>query len=158
MIQEVERYHGIALARVVRGDENGHHIRNHESVRSAYVLDGSVGLYVKYSTSRLSPWSFSFSEGHRREMAGLALELGRVCLALVCGEDGVVALTGPEMAVVLGADAQGDGWVRVDRRRSQMYGVSGSAGRLRVKVADSSFSRKVLGAPVPTETEMSPSP
>ena len=146
MIQEVERYHGIVLARMVRDEAAGYHIRRHSTVRSAYVIDERLGLYVKYCTSRLSPWAFTFSRGQRRELVDLGQELTRVCVVLVCGQDGVVALTDSEVVQVLG-EAVDDQWIRVDRRRSQMYGVSGSYGRLPVKVADSSFPAKALATP-----------
>ena len=149
MIQEIERYHGVVLARMVRGEGAGRRIRSHSTVRSAYVIDERLGLYVKYSTSRLSPWAFTFSRGHRRELVELSQELSRVCVVLVCGQDGVVALTDSEVVQVLG-EAGDDQWMRVDRRRSQMYSVSGSFGRLPLKVADSSFPAKALAAMEPS--------
>ena len=144
MIKEVERYHGIALARLIRDGEAVHRIRRHSSVRSAYVLDEAVGLYVKYSTSRLSPWTFNFRVEHRNEMAELNVEVGALYVVLVCGKDGIVALDQGEVLQLLGERDDYVEWVRVDRTRNQKYGVSGSAGRLALKVADNAFPGKVL--------------
>jgi len=148
MIRDIERYHGIVLARLIRADMAVNQIRSHPSIRSAYVLNESVGLYVKYSTSRLSPWKFNFQLEHRSEIATLASEIGRLSVILVCGLDGIVALDEAEIVQLLGERDDPLEWVRVDRIRNQMYGVSGSAGRLAAKVADNAFPGKVFGLAV----------
>jgi hypothetical protein len=137
--------HGAVLARLVR--EGGSvRLRLHGAGRSAYVVDECVALYIKYSTSRMSPWSFSFSREHQEDIRSLGDEIGLVCLVLVCGEDGMVCLTEPELREVLDDRFEDIEWVRASRRPGTQFGIAGSDGRLRLKVPDSAFPEKLFAA------------
>lgn len=144
MIRDVERYHGAVLARLIRLGPGGHTIRCHELGSSCYVVDEAVGLYVKYSAMRMSPWGFSFTDEHRQEASSLLRQVGGLCVALLCGEDGIVSLDSTEFGQVLDTSVPGVAWIRVARRRRERYSVSGSDGRLKLKVADSAFPAKLF--------------
>lgn len=143
MIGELETYHGVALTRLVRSAEPVH---IQCCGRSAYVLSERVGLYVKYSTSRMSPWAFSFSRAHQEEIEALAAELRATFIALVCGTDGIACLSTAELGRVLDEDYQSVEWVRASRRPREKYSIRGSDDRRGFKVADSEFPSKVLKA------------
>jgi hypothetical protein len=144
MIGEQERYHGVVLARIVRCPfPSGASVRVRSQGRSAYLLDECVALYVKYSTSRLSPWSFSFAEAHQAELDVLAAAFDHTLVALVCGEDGVACLTWSEFKNVLDDNYEPIEWIKVSRKARQQYTVKGSDNRRGFKVADSEFPAKV---------------
>jgi hypothetical protein len=143
VIREVERMHGAVLARLVR-EGSCVRLRSHDGGRSAYVVDERVAVYIKYSTSRMSPWSFSFSREQQEELRDLGEKIESVCIVLVCGEDGMVSLTESELREVLDDRFEEVEWVRASRRRGGQYGVAGSDGRLRLKVADNAFPEKVF--------------
>ena len=155
MIRQVEQYHGAALARLIR-----HHtrvpiaIRAFEEGRSGYVLDQSVGLYIKYSTNRLSPWSFNFTDGHQREVAVLAGECpAGVFIALVCGEDGIACLSISEYHTLLDDDFEPVEWIKAVRGAREKYRLSGSDSRRPFKVGDNEYPGKVYVALHPDEAE-----
>jgi hypothetical protein len=114
--------------------------------RSAYMLDRRVALYIKYSTSRLSPWSFSLSRSHQLELEELAARCEAVFLVLVCGRDGLACISRSELNRVLDDVYQETEWVRVSRRARQKYLITGTDDRRGFKVADSEFPAKVVTA------------
>lgn len=135
MISEFEFYHGAALARVLHGGKRSITLAPFTPLdNAAYVVNGDTGLYIKYSSKRLSPWRFSFQKRHCELIAKMGRDLGRAVVALVCHEDGIVALDIDEFRQVVGCDSDGVQWVSAARSRRQMYLVKGSAGELAFKV------------------------
>lgn len=145
MIRTVEFYHGAAFARLCR-ESGGVTIRPFGVGRSAYVLDDEVGLYVKYSLKRMSPWPFSFSCSQQEEIAELKGELSEVFIALVCGSDGIASLSSQELSRVLDDEFEAMEWVKASRRAREKYSITGSDGRKVFKVGDNEFPAKVFDA------------
>ncbi len=147
MIRELERYHGAALARLVRSEDGAAvTLCLHEDYRSVYTLDNRVALYMKYSTSRLSPWTFGFKVEHQEEIAGLRDEFDETFVTLICGTDGIACLSGSEYQRVLDDDPRNGEWIRVARSARQKYAVSGSDGRGICRIGDSEYPAKVYAA------------
>jgi hypothetical protein len=147
MIRQVEQYHGAALARLVRAEESpAIRLRVHGEFRSAYMLDERVALYVKYSTSRLSPWTFGFKIAHQEEITALRNELDEAFVTLVCGDDGIACLSGSEYQRVLDDDPRIGEWIRVARSPRQKYAVSGSDGERVCRIGDNEYPAKVYAA------------
>lgn len=141
MIREVELYHGVAILRLVRGAPEP--IGVSHLGRSKYLLDDGTGLYVKYSTKRLTPWSFSFSAEQQRDIASLREECGRIFVVLVCGQDGVACLSDAELSRVLDEDHK-DEWVKAARKRNEKYSITGSDERRVFKVGDNEYPLKIF--------------
>jgi hypothetical protein len=147
MIREIEQYHGVVLARLIRGSRDGSGELTVKSIgRSSYVVGGTIGLYVKRSTSRLTPWSFSFQREHQRELQSLSEECTAVFVVLVCGSDGIVCLSTAELDRVFDSEHQPVEWVKASRRKREKYVVTSSDDRRGVRVADSDFPARVLEA------------
>jgi hypothetical protein len=103
-------------------------------------------VYVKYSTNRLTPWSFVFSPKHHAELTRLDREFRVTAVTLVCGSDGLVSLTLEECWNALD-DGDGLGeWVRASRAPSAKYAVTGSSGRRPLRIGDNEFPSKMLDA------------
>jgi hypothetical protein len=147
VIGEVERHHGAALARLVRHPEAPSiEIRAHGEQRSAYVLGERIALYVKYSTSRLTPWRFAFRVEHQQEVAELRAQFEHVFIVLVCGFEGIVCLSAEEYQRVLDDDPRRGEWIKARRGPRQKYSVSGSDDREAFKIADNEYPMKVFDA------------
>lgn len=147
MIGEMEVYHGAALVRMCRGlSDRSLAIRLHEKIRSAYLVDERVGIYVKYSTNRLSPWPFSFSSAHQADIISLKDECEEVFITLVCGMDGIACLDLAEYSLALDADVGVVEWIKATRRPREKYTVTGSDSRKSFKIGDNEYPSKVYSA------------
>jgi hypothetical protein len=147
VIRQVEQHHGAALARLIRaGESSTIGIRLHPEYRAAYLVDECVALYMKYATSRLSPWAFGFKIEHQNEIATLHDECNDVFVTLICGSDGIACLSSVEYQRVLDDDPRTGEWIRVARAPRQKYAVSGSDGRTICRIGDNEYPTKVYTA------------
>jgi hypothetical protein len=146
MIREYEFYHGAVLKRLVQSDSRitlQQFVSDH-SYGAAYIVNGNIGLYIKHSTGRLSPWSFTFSPDHQADIDAMYKRFGEVFICLVCKDDGVVCLDYLQLKSVLDERFTTTEWVRVARHKREKYSVSGSDGKLRVKIGENEFPTKVF--------------
>jgi hypothetical protein len=121
VIGEKERYHGAALARLVQDAQCP--VRLEFLGGSAYRVNSTRYLYLKYSTKRLSPWKFVFSEDHVGELAALTRLRGRTVVGMVCGSEGIAAVYWSELrAAFLGRSASAFS-VTVSRRDGRQFRV-----------------------------------
>lgn len=151
MISEFEFFHGVVFARMLHATHRQLSIEPYStSDNAAYVLDNSKGIYIKYSSKRLSPWRFSFQKRHQERILEMKENLGRVFLLLVCNDDGVVVLTFQELKQILDEVHEDVEWISVARNRRQMYSIKGSDGALGFKVGRDEFLDKMF---MPAEIE-----
>ena len=147
MIRQVEYFYGAAIARLCReSPPTGLSIRMYGEGRSAYVIEEEVGLYIKYSTNRMSPWTFSFQVEHQDEIATLRSEFTDVFVALICGFDGIACLTGAEYQRVLDDDPKPGEWIKAARMPREKYSITGSDDRTVHKIGDNEFPAKLFNA------------
>jgi hypothetical protein len=145
MIKEYEFYHGAVLAKIAHYCTPGVNIKPYPSgTNASYIIQNRIGLYIKHSSSRMSPWQFSFSDSHQDEILEMKIKLGTVFVALVCRDDGVVCLSFEELKVVLNEVHDRYEWIRVSRRPREKYEIKGSDGRLLVKIGASDFPAKLF--------------
>jgi hypothetical protein len=131
MITDLERYQGVVLRQLIV--KAGRQITMAVADSSGRVDSFSIeqtALQIKYSTKRLSPWSFSVTADQLFEIAGLARNFQSVWLILVCGVDGIVALRTREFLSITEPRPGGVCSIRVSRNRNSMYRVSGNAREL----------------------------
>lgn len=145
MTKEFEQYHGIVFTRILHGLPEPVKIGVYPTKNnSSYVLDDRAGLYIKYSTNRMSPWRFTFLKAHQDEVAEMQKNFGEVFTALVCKDDGIVLLNFQELKSILDHNHGESEWVAVTRGRRTQYSVSGSDGELDFKVSQKSCPNKIL--------------
>src|ERR1700691_3719583 len=122
MISEFEFFHGAVLARMLHTTQQTIVIALYSEFDNAYyIINESTGVYIKYSTKRLSPWRFSFQKRHRERVLEMKRDLGEVFVVLVCSDDGAVLLTFEEFQEVVKSDSTGGQWISAARNRGQMY-------------------------------------
>ncbi len=149
MIKEFEFYHGIVFARMLHATKQKLSIEPYPtSDNASYIINNKVGIYIKFRRSRLSPWSFSLKQRHQDEILDMKNKIGEVFLLLVCNDDGIVTLSFDELKQILNETHEPVEWIRVYRRKREMYSVSGSDGELEFKVGGDEFPKKILTAPV----------
>jgi len=58
MIKEFEFYHGAVLSGLAHADRPVSLKLYPTSSNSSYVINDTIGIFVKYSSKRMSPWKF----------------------------------------------------------------------------------------------------
>src|SRR5689334_16183588 len=121
MIREIEQYHGLALVRLVRAFPGDLVLgRCKAAGGSAYLINETVGLLVKYSSKRMPPWNFTFTPDHLSDLRALGLASKDVVVALVCRQDGIVGLSMDDVKAVIDLDAFRQVGISVTRRRREL--------------------------------------
>jgi hypothetical protein len=145
MIKEFQFYHGAIFAKILHGTKQSISIQSFPTHDNAsYVINNKVGIYIKYSTKRLSPWRFSFIKRHQDEIQDLKNKIGNVFLLLVCFDDGIVTLSYKELKKILDKKHEDVEWISASRNKRKMYTVKGSDGKLNFKIGLNDFPNKVL--------------
>jgi|ERR1044072_1095978 hypothetical protein len=132
MISDFERYHGVALRDLIVCAARPIEISVHDDMGrvNSFLIDGRLVLHIKHSSNRAPPWSFTFTDENVAELERLAGPTRPLWLALVCGRDGVLALSFTEFREINPFWAKATSFVRVDRDKRTMYRVFGTNGRL----------------------------
>jgi len=147
VIKEFEFFHGVVFARLLHGTRRLVSIRAFDpDSNAAYVVDDSIGVYIKYSSKRMTPWRFTFSPEHKDEIQQLCASIAKVFIVLVCNDDGVVCLSYNEFKKILNDQCKGHQWVSATRHKREMYSIEGSNGHLESKVGKDDFPNKLFGA------------
>jgi hypothetical protein len=145
MISEFEFFHGVVFARMLHVTQRQLSIKPYSaSDNAAYLINGAIGIYIKYSSKRLSPWRFSFQKRHQDKILEMKSSIGTVFVLLVCNDDGVVVLTFDELKQILNEDYEEVEWISASRNRRQMYSIKGSDGKLSFKVGKDEFLIKMF--------------
>ena len=143
-IRETDFFYGVVLFRLTEGSVPVSVAQLSCDTRGAYLVDNKAPLFIKYTSKRLSPWSFSFTREQQEEILRAKTEYGAVFVALVCGHDGICCLSFDQLKCVLDHVHEDVEWVRVSRRRKESYSVKGADGELRGKISDIDFPRVLL--------------
>ena len=129
MTHEFERYYGIVFTSLFE-EVSDVRIKKISDNDSAYVLNNRLGLYIKHTTARISPWGYSFRTNDFAVIDQLELETTEIAFGLVCGFHGVCLISSQDLKVA-GGVFQGDALrITVRTMRGGSWKVSGTAGEL----------------------------
>lgn len=144
MINEFEFFHGVVLCRLLHGSKERIDIRPYPTPsNSSYILNGKIGLFVKYCAKRMSPWGFTFKKNHQEEIYRMNREMP-VFILLVCNDDGIVCLDYDELKLLLDDDFGETESIRIRRKPREKYSLVGTDGKLKFKIGASDFPKKIL--------------
>lgn len=146
-----KQYHGFAIHRIIeilgQIDSISFRIPRTELSRSGYILeilteDGQswkVGLLIKHSTARRSPWTFTFTHDHQTEVQILYEECDEIFVLLMTETVGVACLSHSMLKEVLDDNHEETEWIRIRKRLRSQYEVTGKDGKLTRKLALKAF-------------------
>lgn len=142
MINSLEFYQGVVFRKLIHiAEKDGIQVQQYPSKSNCtYIINKNIGIYIKYSSKRLSPWRFSFQKIHQDEMLEMSVLLEKFFLILVCGEDGIVSLSFDEVKQVLNEIHEEVEWISVERNPRQEYSIKGSDGALNYKIGMNDIS------------------
>lgn len=145
MIKEFEFFHGVVFARIFHSANTPVSIKIYPTPDNAsYIINDKVGIYIKYSSKRMSPWLFSFQKEHQDEILAMKNKFGEVYTILVCNDDGIVCLNFNELKEILDEQHDVVEWVSVARGPREKYEIKGHDGKLRLKIGNSDFPIKIF--------------
>lgn len=136
-IKKQEFYEGAALHLLVRGVG----AKNIRYEAPFFVLNEQVLLYLKYSTRGRSPWGFTFMPDEQALLQTRSSH-SKIVIGLICGADGVVALT-YKAYLTVAAFRKSAIHIACYRHHGEHYEVNGPDGTLDEKIAPSTW-RKIL--------------
>jgi hypothetical protein len=131
MISDLDRYQGLVLKQLIVacGGPVNIGVANVSGRLDAFTVQGAA-FQIKHSSKRLSPWRFTYMPENLEELLELSKKFTPVWAVLVCGQDGVVALSLDELRSIARSEDGHPAWVRVSRGRNSMYRVGGNIGDL----------------------------
>ena len=145
MIKEFEFFHGAVFARIIHGKNTLINIENYPSPDNAsYILNNKIGIYIKYSSKRMSPWRFSFLKEHQNKILEMKNRLEEVYIVFVCNDDGIACLNYKELKEVLDSQYEPVEWVSIARGPREKYEIKGHDGKLHFKIGNSDFPQKIF--------------
>lgn len=159
-INNSEKYYGVVVLRLLEmlGKEIpsiNFSLGTGES-QSSFVIHGispktfgkgdrsSVGIFIKISNSRRTPWGYSFDKSHQDEIAQLKKNHGEVFIAFVAGDDGIACVDFEQLKELLDSNHEEQEWVRVSRKLRQNYRIKGNDGSLEKPLPRNSFPANIV--------------
>ncbi|MDE2383483.1 MAG: hypothetical protein KGO53_02595 [Alphaproteobacteria bacterium] len=137
-IKKQDFYEGAALYQLVRTNK----VERIVYAQPYFILNDRLALLLKYSTSKDSPWNFVFSQAELSELNNTDSHFDYYA-ALICGSDGVVALTKWQVGTLIG-ETSAASRIGCYRKHDHHYLVKGPNGPLDRKISRSNWMN-ILG-------------
>jgi hypothetical protein len=137
MLDDYEFYQGAVLRKLVVEGDYSTTIRPfaREGRITAFVVNGRVGVYVKHSSKRMSPWRFTFTIDQAADLLDLEQKYPDSFVTFVCGTDGIVTLSCLDLHNIVSFQESEAAWVSLSRPPRAQYELAGNKGELGSKVA-----------------------
>lgn len=136
MADEYEFYQGVVLRQLVVSSDYSVFFRPfvREGRINAFVVNSRIGVFVKHSTKRMSPWRFTFSIDQAADLLDLEAKYPDSFVVFVCEDDGIVTLDVGRLHEIVSFQESEHAWVRIERAPRAWYGVSGNRSELPNKI------------------------
>lgn len=143
-MKNIDFFHGMVLTKIVQNKSAC--LKKYRGNNSSYIIDDQISVYIKYSSKRMSPWSFSFSKIHIHEIRDMKNKIEKIFIILICDNNGICCLNYNEFCTVISIENRDfPKWIKASRLKGEKYSVSGSDGKLKYKVGNSDFPGKIYG-------------
>lgn len=145
MINKFHFYHWVVLSKIIHMWDRikNLHIYPTKS-NSSYVINDNIGIYIKYSEKRMSPWRYSFLKEHQDEILDMKNNLKDVFIVFVCNDDWVVCLSFNELKNILDHNHEEIEWVAISRKKREKYVVTWTDWKLWYRIGDIDFPKKIF--------------
>jgi len=153
-ILKYEPFHGAALHRLIKDNtlsdlvikpglsKNSYMVR--ESIFDETREDKTIGIFIKYSGKRLTPWRHSIYKEEQEEMKLLEDCCNTTFLLLVNRHDGIACLEYVHLKQLLDDSFEKIEWISVKRKRGEEYGIKGKDGKLNRKIPRNFYPKVLL--------------
>ena len=149
MLKDYEKFFGAAFIRIINYSPENITLKKfnkkfNKKSNASFVLNDSIGLYFKYCKKRLTPWRFSFLKEHQDEILEMKETFNHAFLIFNCWDDGIVCLSFEELKEILDDNHEDVEWISVSRFKNEKYKINGKNGKLKFKIGDSDFPKKLF--------------
>lgn len=132
--------HGLVLYRLITEKP----VKIYQDVDTqAYIINDCIAILIKYSTKRLSPWTFTLSQDFDGVVDKLSDEY-EVFVAFVCNDDGVACVAYDDYSYITSFGSYDTNSIAVRRKKGESYTVKGPEHELDHKVKDCDLPKRVL--------------
>ncbi|WP_324412718.1 hypothetical protein [Bradyrhizobium sp.] len=137
MLDDYEFYQGAVLRRLIVETDYSTSFRPfvREGRMNAFVVNGRIGVYMKHSSKRMSPWRFTFTIEQAADLLDLEHKFPDSFVVFVCGTDGLVTVSFADLHTIVSFEESENAWVSISRPPRNQYEVAGNRGELPNKVA-----------------------
>ncbi len=137
-VQEQDIYHGAALTQIA--EHQSFKALNKGSERYGhYLINADCHVFIKYSKSPKSPWSFTFTPEQLEPLRNIQGSQADLYACLVCGHETICLLSQEQLEQVIDFAAGNSQWIRVEVPKGGSCRVIGSAGKLKKTVPHNAF-------------------
>jgi hypothetical protein len=138
MFDEYEFYQGAVLRNIIVGADYSVMVRPfvREGRISAFVINSRIGIFMKHSAKRMSPWRFTFSLEQVSDLLDLEGKYFDSFVVFVCGDDGLVTLDVASLHQIFTFDDAEKAWIAIERKPRSQYTVRGNRTELPNKMAN----------------------
>jgi hypothetical protein len=136
MSDEYEFYQGVVLRQLVVNTDLFVMLRPYEKQGriNAFIVNGKIGIFIKHSAKRMSPWSFTFTLEQVSDLLDLTTDYPDTFVIFVCDDDGIVTLKVSDFYAIVNLQDTDKAWIRIERPPRTQYAVSGNRAELPFKV------------------------
>ena len=143
-IHAYEYYHGAALNRIIDSGKSLEIMTFPSDSNSSITINKNIGVFFKYSQLRISPWRFTFKKEHQDELMQMKELHKKLFIVFICFDDGFACLEWSELKKILDYDHKEVEFVSIKRMRKEKYTVNGSDGKLKYKIGQNEFPKKII--------------
>jgi hypothetical protein len=147
-ISEKSFYHGAVLYEITE-DEHFTSINKVPNLRSssAYLLNASIGLFIKYATTKdnFGSWRFTFTQDHQYEIRKLYdFYKNKTFIIFVCEHEGFCMIDFSIFASCLDLNHKDQEWIEIYRPNGGGFRIRGARGDFGKVIPLNNFPRKLF--------------
>ena len=139
-----EFYHGAVLSKLLYTGKELKIKTFPSDGNCTFTINDKVGIYIKYSKKRMTPWVFTFKKKHQEELSILGDLHKKTFIVLVCGDDGIACLNYDEFKEIFNTNIDDFEWIKAHRFKRESYEISAKDGKLKKKVAQNNFPENII--------------
>tara|TARA_Y100000589_G_scaffold331298_1_gene384224 strand:- start:73 stop:657 length:585 start_codon:yes stop_codon:yes gene_type:complete len=104
----------------------------------------NIGLYIKRSRKRLSPWRYTFSHENQHEIERLLDKNDYLFLLLITDQEGVAIIDYNTLKLLLDNHFDSSEWISVSRKLRENYRICGKNGKLDRALPKNDFPKRII--------------
>jgi hypothetical protein len=138
MFDDYEFYQGVVLRNLIVNADFSVMVRPfvREGRISAFVINSRIGVFLKHSTKRMSPWRFTFGLDQVSDLLDLEAKYFDSFVVFICGSDGLVTLDVAALHEIFTFDDVEKAWIAIERKPRSQYSVRGNRTELPNKISN----------------------